>query len=186
MMELLLYGASGLGGAILVFGGVYVSQRGENRRAAIAHEGENERARKAAEQRLRDVKSERLRRLYEPLVKFSIVLTQIAKEKSYTMEGEPQEARDERHQRELRAGMSAVSVVITSVVIEPGTEKVLGAYNAAFGAADKYLRTLNLLAKAPGTMTLDEINHQFDEITGSADRLAETVRGQLAELEKPL
>ena len=67
------FGAAVVGGAvaaIAALGGVALGQRGENARAT-----------KLDQQRLRDAKAERLRRLYEPFVEFAMALRQIASEK---------------------------------------------------------------------------------------------------------
>jgi hypothetical protein len=172
------FGASVVGGAVAAaaaLGGVALGQRGENTRLT-----------KADRQHLRDLKCERLRKLYEPLVKFAMLLQQVAKEKSYVMEGDTVEKRDERHQNELAAGMHQVGTVIAATVIEPGTIKVLKAYEATYAACDSYLRSLNTNATVHNSTTYEDLQKQFAAILSAADSLKATVLKQLEELEQPI
>jgi hypothetical protein len=79
------------------------------------------------------------------LLKFGLYLQQVVREKGYTMSGETVEDRDHRHEKELSEGMSQVSQVIASVMMEPETDRVLAAYDAAYGAADRYLRSWRMI-----------------------------------------
>lgn len=136
MSAWLAFGASVVGGAVAAtaaLGGVVVGRRGENRRASNTDR-----------QRQRDLKAERLRRLYEPFVEFAMLLQQVAKEKGYVVAGDTVEERDERHQRQMADGMHRVSTVIAATVIEPGTAEVRAAYAATYRACDVYLRSLNM------------------------------------------
>jgi hypothetical protein len=172
------FGASVVGGAVAAtaaLGGVALGQRGENKRLT-----------RADRQHLRDVKSERLRTLYEPFVKFAMLLQQIAKEKSYVMEGDTVEKREERHQKELAEGMHQVGTVIAAAVIEPGTGKVLKAYESTYNACDTYLRSLNMNATVHNSTTYEDLQKQFAAITTAAESLKSTVLSQLEELEQPI
>jgi hypothetical protein len=82
--------------------------------------------------------------------------------------------------------MRRVSTVIAAAVIEPGTLEVRRAYEATYGACDRYLRSLGANAQVPGTGTAgrDELNKQFASITDSAKSLEATVLRQLEELEQ--
>lgn len=171
------FAASVVGGVVAAgaaLGGIALAQRGENRRAA-----------KADAQRLRDAKAERLRRLYEPLVEFALVLRQIAAEKSYVMEGDSVEDRDGRHRRQLVEGMSRTSKVAAAVIIEPGTTKVRTAYELTYQACDRYLRSLNTNAQTPGTVSLDQLRKEHDALTEAAGGLEAEIQRQLEDLEKP-
>lgn len=172
------FGASIVGGAVAAtaaLGGVALGQRGENTRLT-----------RADRQHLRDMKGERLRTLYEPFVKFAMLLQQVAKEKSYVMEGDTVEKRDERHQKELAAGMHQVGTVIAATVIEPGTSKVLKAYEATYGACDTYLRSLNGNATNHNSTSYENLKKQFAAISTAAESLKATVLNQLEELEQPI
>lgn len=171
-------GASVLGGVVAAaaaLGGVAIAQRGENARAT-----------KSDRQGLRDQKAERLRRLYEPLVEFSLVLQQVAREKAYVLEGDSVEERDRRHQRQLAEGMHRVGTVIAATVIEPGTTEVRGAYEVTYGACDTYLRSLSMNARVPASTSLVKLNEQFRAIEHTAEALQATVLKQLKEMEKPI
>jgi len=167
-----------VGGAVAAaaaLGGVALGQRGENSRAS-----------KVDQQRLRDAKAERLRRLYEPFVEFALALRQIAYEKSYVLEGDTVEERDARHQRQLAEGMQKVSTVIAATIIEPGTAEVRDSYQATYRACSRYLRSLNMNVRVANSTNLDQLNKQFDEITAAADTLEAVVLRQLENLEQPI
>ena len=87
-------------------------------------------------------------------------------------------------QKQLAEGMRRVSTVIAAAVIEPGTLEVRRAYEATYGACDRYLRSLGANAQVPGTAGRDELNKQFASITDSAKSLEATVLRQLEELEQ--
>lgn len=178
MSAWLAFGASVVGGAVAAtaaLGGVVLGQRGKNRRATNADR-----------QRLRDLKAERLRRLYEPFVEFAMLLQQVTREKGYVVVGDTVEERDESHQRQMADGMHRVSTVIAATVIEPGTAQVRAAYEATYRACDVYLRSLNTNAQVPGTTGLDALNQQFQAISDAADALQATVLAQLDALEQPI
>lgn len=167
-----------MGGAVAAaaaLGGVALGQRGENARA-----------KKQDEQRLRDAKADRLRRLYEPLIEFALTLRQIASEKSYVLEGDTIEERDARHQRALSEGMQKVSGIAAAAIVEPGTTAVREAYGATYGACDRYLRSLNMNALVANTTSLDELNTQFEAIMTAADELEAVALRQMEELERPI
>lgn len=175
---LITFGASIVGGAVAAaaaLGGIAVRQRGDDARAT-----------KADQQRLRDAKADRLRRLYEPFVEFALVLEQTAREKSYVLQGDSVEERDARHQRQLSEGMQKVSPVIAAAVMEPGTAEVRDAYQATYQACSRYLRSLNVNARVANSTTLEELNKEFDDITTAARALEAMVLQQLQELEKAL
>ncbi len=72
--------ASILGGlivAVATLAGIRLGQGAEDRRLALSDQ-----------QLLREVKAERLRRIYEPLLKFGLLLQQVVHEKGYVMERE--------------------------------------------------------------------------------------------------
>ena len=172
------FGASVVGGAVAAtaaLGGVALGQRGENLRAT-----------KVDQQRLRDAKGDRLRRLYEPFVEFALALRQIAYEKSYVLEGDTIEERDARHERMLGEGMQKVSAVAAAGIVEPGTAAVRDAYQATYRACSRYLRSLNMNARVANSTPLDELNKQFEAITAAGDELEAVVLRQMEALEKPL
>jgi hypothetical protein len=172
------FGASVIGGAVAAvaaLGGVAIGQRGENARAT-----------RADKQGLRDAKSGRLRRLYEPFMEFAMLLQQVASEKGYVREGETVEKRDERHQSQLADGMHQVSGVIAATVIEPGTADVRKFYEATYRSCDTYLRSLNMNARFSATTSVDKLNEQFKAISQSAESLEASILRQLEELETPI
>ena len=172
------FGASVVGGAVAAtaaLGGVALGQRGENKRLT-----------RADRQHLRDMKGERLRKLYEPFVEFAMVLEQVAREKSYLIEGDTVEKQDERHQKQLSEGMFRVSAVIAATVIEPGTSSVRKAYESTYQACDKYLRSLNMNARHHNSTKYEDLQKQFAAITTAAESLKTTVLSQLEELEQPV
>lgn len=124
--------AGGLGGLVAAAAavmGIALTQRSEDMRLVLADR-----------QHLRDAKAERLRRLYEPLLSFAMVLDGVVKQKGYGMEGETVSQRDARHERQMTAQMAKVSEVVPGVMMEPETDAVVDAYNGAFHACDAYLR----------------------------------------------
>lgn len=153
---------------------------------ALGQRGENARSKKQDQQRLRDVKTDRLRRLYEPFVEFALALRQIAYEKSYVLEGDTIEERDSRHERMLSDGMKKVSDVAAAGIVEPGTSAVRDAYQATYRACSRYLRSLAMNVRVANTTPLEELNRQFDAITTAADELEAVVMRQMEELEKPI
>ena len=170
--------ASVVGGAVAAsaaLGGVLLVQRGEDRRATALDK-----------QRLRDAKAERLRRLYEPLMKFALVLKRVAREQHYLIEGDTKEARDRRHQKELEEGQRQVSAVVAPITVEPCTADVRAAYEATYNACDRYLRSLRMNAQVPGTNSTEELREQFDTINSAADVLEAAIRAQLQEFEQPI
>ena len=172
------FGASIVGGlvaATAALGAVALGQRHENRRAT-----------RLDQQRLRDAKAERLRRLYEPFVEFSMLLRQVATEKSFIREGDTEADRDARHQQQFADGMREVSSVIAAAIIEPGTTDVRAAYEATYLACDRYLRSLSMNKIVAGTTGLDEQNKQFDAIIKAAEKLQAVVQSQLSDLEKSI
>ncbi len=178
MNDWVTFGSAVVGGAVAAaaaLGGVTLGQRGEDRRATIRDQ-----------QHLRDAKAERLRKLYEPFVEFAMLLRQVAHEKSYVLEGDTEEKRNDRHQKLLAEGMHKVSTVVAAAVIEPGTKEVRAAYAATYAACDRYLRSLSMNALAHGTTSLDKLNQQFDALVAAADTLEAVVQRQLEELEKPI
>ena len=171
----LSFGASVVGGAVAAaaaLGGVMIVQRNENARA-----------RKIDQQRLRDLKAKRLRRLYKPFIEFALVLEQVAREKAYVMEGDTREERDRRHEHQMSEGIRRVSSVIAATLIEPGTATARQAYEETYQACDGYLRSLNMNARVPGTTSAGRLNIQFDTIAEGSKRLKATVLAQLEELE---
>ena len=172
------FGASVVGGAVAAaaaLGGVALGQRGENARA-----------KKQDQQGLRDAKADRLRRLYEPFVEFAIALRQVAYEKSFTLEGETVEERDSRHQQMLSEGMRKVSPVAAAAIVEPGTSTVRDAYQKTYRACGRYLRSLNMNARVANTVSLDQLNKEFEAITTAADKLEAVVLRQMEDLEEPI
>jgi hypothetical protein len=178
MSDWVAFGSAVVGGAVAAsaaLGGVALGQRGENRRAV-----------KVDQQRLRDAKAERLRVLYKPFVEFAMLLRQVTSEKSYVLEGDTVEERDARHQKQFSEGMRQVSAVVATAIIEPGTAEVRKAYEATYTACDRYLRSLNMNARVHGTTSLDELNKQFEAIATAGDALEAAAVHQLEELEKPI
>jgi hypothetical protein len=161
--------------ATAALGGVALGQRGENRRAT-----------KRDQQGLRDAKADRLRRLYEPFVEFALALRQVAYEKGYVLEGDTVEERDARHQQMLSDVMKKVSAVAAAAIVEPGTSTVRDTYQRTYRACDRYLRSLNMSARVPNTVSLDQLNEEFDAITTAADELEAVVLRQMEDLEKPV
>ena len=151
---------------------------------ALTQRAETKRARAADQRRIRDAKAERLRRLYEPYVKFAMLLQQVAREQAYVLLGDTVEERNARHQREMAEGMRQVSEVTAAAVIEPGTEGVRKAYEVTYRAADRYLRSL--IVNAHCSTNLDDLNAQFDAIGLATDTLMGTVVAELSALEAPL
>lgn len=172
------FGASVVGGAVAAaaaLGGVAIGQRGESRRAT-----------KKDQQGLRDAKADRLRRLYEPFVEFALALQQVAYEKSYVLEGDTVEERNARHQRMLSDGMQKVSAVAAAAIVEPGTSTVRDTYQRTYRACGRYLGSLNMNARVANTVSLDQLNKEFDDITTAADELKAVVLRQMEDLEKPI
>lgn len=138
------------------------------------------------QQRLRDAKADRLRRVYEPFVEFALALRQVAHEKSYVRVGETVEERDARHQHMLLQGMKKVSAVAAAAIVEPGTSTVRDAYQKTYQACDTYLRSLNTNASVANTFPLDRLSAMVDAITTAADELEAVVVRQIGDLEQPI
>lgn len=155
--------------------GIRLGQGAEDRRLSLSDR-----------QRLRDIKAERLRRLYEPLLKFGLYLQQAVREKGYTMAGETVEDRDRRHEKELSEGMYQVSQVIASVIMEPETDRVLAAYDAAYGAADQYLRSWRMITTGLEQGNATRHTEQAAEVQTTSKALQGAVKEQLTELERPI
>ncbi|WP_298346682.1 hypothetical protein [Ferrimicrobium sp.] len=172
------FGASVVGGTVAAaaaLGGVAIGQRGENTRAN-----------RQDQQRLRDAKADRLRHLYEPLVKFAMALRQVALEKSYVLEGDTVEDRDERHRQALSLGMEKMSAVAAAMIIEPETSAVREAYMKTYQACDQYFRSLNTNTAIPGTVQMTTLKEEFKAIRDAADELEAVILRQMEELEKPV
>ena len=178
MSDFVAFGASVVGGAIVAastLGGLAIRQRGDADRSRIADR-----------QHLRDVKADRLRRVYEPLVAFVLMLQQVVNEKRYAKEGEDIPTRDARHERALGDGMRRVSEVIAAVIMEPETESVKAAFDQAYFASDRYLRSLNMNTKIAGSISGDTVAMEFSKVGASANDLLAAVRAQLQKLEEPI
>jgi len=170
--------ASILGGSIVsisTLAGIRLGQGAEDRRLALAER-----------QRLRDVKAERLRHLYEPLLKFGLLLTQIVHEKGFGMADESQEERDQRHEQEMSVGINEVSQVIAAAIMEPGTRTVLSAYDGAYRACDSHLRSWRMIKAGQQPANSSSYRKEIAEVTTTSAALVLAVQTQLTDLETPL
>lgn len=170
--SLLAGGLGGLLGAAAALVGNALAQRREDVRLIVADR-----------QRLRDLKGERLRRLYEPLLRVAMTLDGVVKEKGYTMEHESEPQRDARHERIIGAAMSGLEEVGASIVMEPGTDDVKDAYNQAFNACSNYLRGWR--SEKTGSPFTDRAT-RLQSVDDSAVGLKSAITGQLADLENPI
>jgi hypothetical protein len=125
------------------------------------------------------VRRERLRPLLRPLLDDATALLGVAREKSFVLEGETVESRDERHERLLAVTAGRVREVLTDVRMEAGTDSVVHAYEAAYLAADRYLRSLRTNREYHATVTTAELNQQCEEIERAAAELQARIREQL-------
>ena len=134
---------------------------------------------------LRDLKRERLGRLYAPLVDYALFLEKVAGEQSYVLEGETTDQRDKRLQQrsdELRPGLLEVQRYLH---IEPGTTAVVDSFLGAIQVWGDYMRLLALPGHG-GQITAEQVHAKAEELGRAARRLQDTARKQLEELEKPL
>lgn len=170
--------ASILGGlivAVATLAGIRLGQGAEDRRMALVDQ-----------QRLRDVKAVRLRELYEPLLRFGLLLRRVVHEKGFGMEGESDEERDERHEKEMNAGTNVVGQMMASVIMEPGTQKVRSAYDDAYRACDRYLRSWRMINAGLQQANYESHKKEIAEVSATSEALVAAVQGQLADLERPI
>lgn len=170
--SLLAGGLGGLLGAATALVGNPLAQRREDVRLIVADR-----------QRLRDLKSERLRGLYEPLLRVAMTLDGVVKEKGYTMEDETEAERDGRHERGIAGAMARLEEVGASIVMEPGTDDVKDAYTRAFNSCTSYLRGWRM-ENAGSRFTDRAVRLQAAD--DSAVALKSAITRQLVELENPI
>src|SRR5947209_16254950 len=99
-----IFGATSVGGLLsgsAVVVGVLLAQRAEAARSQ-----------KADLRRLRDIKGERLRQLYEPLVEFVLVQQQVVSEKTILRDTETPTERNERHVRMVSDSVARVRKIV--------------------------------------------------------------------------
>jgi hypothetical protein len=161
-------------GMFATLAGVWLTQHGENRRAL-----------RADRQHLRDEKAKRLRRLYEPFVKVALLLPQVARAKSYILDGVSQDEQNRQYDQEITECVRRANNVSAAAEIESGTDEAGAAYGEMRLAYESYLRLWNTTAQG-GTATPDEFNKQCEAISRAADKLFGIVRKQIEEQEKPI
>lgn len=151
------------------------TQRAENQRVTrndLAH--------------LRDLKGERLRELYAPLVDYAFVLGRIATEKGGPPFKETREVMNQRHETEMADGRRKVQEVRARLLLEAGTDGVWKAYEEAVRAWWTVHESVRLVMEEGHNIDQQAFNEILGKAQSAADGLRTAALAQLTEHERPI
>jgi hypothetical protein len=153
---------------------------------ARTQRAENRRARLRDRAHLRDIKADRLRGLYEPLVAYSFLLERVASQKGASPTGESREQMNERHEAEMAEGKAKVEPVRARLILESGTGAVWKAYQATVSAWWTVHESVRLTMEEGLHVDQRAFNDTLARAQAAAEDLRTSALAQLAEFERPL
>lgn len=143
-------------------------------------------SRKVDERHLRDGKAARLRAIYAPLVKVSLVVDQIASEVGYVRTDETVEERDVRHGELIRDAMVDAQQHYAAVVLDDDTAPVRDAYSKMLAAFDAYMRTVKNVAMEQGPSYAALRNKEFGRLRSAAESVRDVAQEGLRRFGNPI
>jgi hypothetical protein len=179
-----------IGAAIAVAGsiiGSLVVSRTTLRAVDKAQREENQRAAARDRAHLRDIKGDRLRELYAPLVGYALLLQKIAGEEGTSPRGG--ETRDEmntRHERLMAEGRASVEEVRAALLVESGTEPVWAAYETTVGAWWTVHESIRVVFEDGVHIDQSAFNETLSRAQSAAEHLRTIALDQLKAYEHPV
>lgn len=148
---------------------------------------ENRRALAGDRAHLRDLKGERLRELYAPLINYSLLLKRVGAEKGTSpVRPETRETMNARHDKEMADGRAGVEAVRARILVETGTENVWKAYETTAMRWWTVHESIRDVIERHGSHNDRVFNEILGEAQTAAEDLRKTALDQLAQYERPV
>lgn len=151
----------------------------------LSQDREDQRRKRSQQDSINATKADRLRELYAPLASAAMVLNAVMRSKSFVLEGDTIEERDERHDAQIKSAFEACQKVAGQIAIEPGAVAVNNACNDLSEEFGEYFRMLRMQEDQPGTYTVKSIRQTEAQLEAGMLNVLARAREQLTELEKP-
>jgi|SRR5713226_8795202 len=176
--------AVGVGGTAL---GAWLNQRGAQRVAQRAFQGQSEIELVKDRRALRDKKRERLQAPFEHMLRAARTLRDVIQARRFTWGDETPEERDTKLNNALRTVLQDIEGAQIHLRLEPGTAALADKFDETFNAFMN-VGLLQRLRQGDSTeaISLEQIQEAENKVRAGVRELEDTMRTTLAELDQPI